>query len=78
MNQDKTLFDQKATGWAKHKKGEWAKKLGGPIIWVGQTLNWVGQCPAGPPVAQLLLQWLNFKNTDCYMKANKVMKLGTE
>ena len=31
INQNNTLFDQKETEWAKHKKGERATKLGRPI-----------------------------------------------
>ena len=43
------------------QKSEWVKKLDGPINWVGQTLNWEGQCPASPPVAPPLLSlFLNF------------------
>lgn len=36
------MFDQKKLG-GPTKKSSWAKKLGGPIDWVNQTLNWVGQ-----------------------------------
>ena len=42
MNQNNTLFDQKGAGWAKHEKVS-GPKMGGPINWVGQTLNLVGQ-----------------------------------
>ena len=38
------------------QKSGWAKKLDGPINCVGQTLNWMGQCPAGPPIASPLLK----------------------
>ena len=44
------FLDHKKTRWAK-QKSELAKKLDRPINWVGQTLSWMGQCPAGPPAA---------------------------
>ena len=40
------------TGWAKPQK--WlGQKLHRPINWMGQTLNWVCQYPAGSPVVPL-------------------------
>ena len=36
MNQNNTLFDLKKLGGPNTKKGEWAKKLGGPNKWVSQ------------------------------------------
>ena len=49
------FLDHKKTGGLNTKSG-WAKKLDGSINWVGQTLNWMGQCPAGQPIAPPLLQ----------------------
>ena len=49
------FLDHKKTGGLNTKK--WvAKKLDGSINWLGQTLNWMGQCPAGQPIAPPLLQ----------------------
>ena len=44
----KSLSYKKLMG--HNTKNGWAKKFAGPMNWVGQTLKWVGQCQASPPV----------------------------